>query len=176
MTDTRTSKDVTTCATHAPEHRLRGELPCPWCAIDELKRNRDALEAELKKFVAHTIGPRAGHEPRAPLSDDQLIAIADQFDSSGCAGAIHRYQMRRRDMIALLRSFSGTVEGMVRDGASQPPSNDAVNAARWRHAVLAMCHSFDGHDRTYYLKASGRQSFEALIDERIALTKGESHG
>lgn len=28
------------CATHATERRMRDELPCPWCVIDELKRNR----------------------------------------------------------------------------------------------------------------------------------------
>jgi hypothetical protein len=31
------------CSTHAAEHRLRHELPCPWCVIDELKLNREVL-------------------------------------------------------------------------------------------------------------------------------------
>lgn len=100
-------------------------------AADEIERLQALLALETAALEQACAAPvdapltvqqaRAGHEPRTPLSDDQLIAIADQFDSSGCAGAIHRYRMRRRDMIALLRSFSATVEGLIRDGAAQPP-------------------------------------------------------
>lgn len=42
----RDNTPETGCATHSAEHRMRGELPCPWCVIDELKRNRDAASAE----------------------------------------------------------------------------------------------------------------------------------
>lgn len=40
------------------------------------------------------------------FDDDQLIALADHYDSSGAAGAIHRYHLRRRDMLVLLRSVA----------------------------------------------------------------------
>lgn len=31
-----------------------------------------------------------------------------------------------------------------------------------------MCHSFDGQDRTYYLRANGRQSFVEAVDAKLA--------
>lgn len=37
------------CASHAAEHRLRHELPCPWCVIDELRRNRDNAEVLITR-------------------------------------------------------------------------------------------------------------------------------
>lgn len=35
------------CTTHAAERRQRDELPCPWCVIDELKRNRSQFAQRL---------------------------------------------------------------------------------------------------------------------------------
>ena len=35
------------CVSHATENRVRDTLPCPWCAIDELKQNRDSLQRQL---------------------------------------------------------------------------------------------------------------------------------
>jgi hypothetical protein len=31
------------CAKHATEYRVQGELPCPWCVIDELRTNNEKL-------------------------------------------------------------------------------------------------------------------------------------
>jgi ribA/ribD-fused uncharacterized protein len=39
------------CVSHATEHRVRDTLPCPWCAIDELKENRDRLQALIRRAV-----------------------------------------------------------------------------------------------------------------------------
>lgn len=39
------------CAVHATEHRMRNELPCPWCVIDELKRNRATSQQEPKDLT-----------------------------------------------------------------------------------------------------------------------------
>lgn len=59
----------------------------------------------------------------------------------------------------------------ISERAAQPPDADARDAARWRQANADICWSFDGSDRTYYLKAVGRESFEQTVDKRIALTK-----
>jgi len=45
---------------------------------------------------------------------------------------------------------------------------DSLDAARWRHAQSVMCHSFDGQNRTYYLRAKGRESFQETIDKSRA--------
>lgn len=45
-------RTVEPCPTHAAEHRVRDTLPCPWCVIDELKRNRDALQTTVEYFNA----------------------------------------------------------------------------------------------------------------------------
>lgn len=69
---TGSSKDVTTC-THEAEFRMLDTLPCPWCVIDELKRNRDsalqrvdALTLELENTNANLVKAiRASNEPPA---------------------------------------------------------------------------------------------------------------
>lgn len=75
------SKDLSTCVTHAAEHRMRDTLPCPWCVIDELKRNRDvalqrvdALTLELENTSANLVKAiRAAHEPPAALQSVQTM-------------------------------------------------------------------------------------------------------
>lgn len=66
------------CRTHAAEHRMRDELPCPWCVIDELKRNRDAARcsATWQPFVDGTSvgcilpqGHSGKHQALAGLTD-----------------------------------------------------------------------------------------------------------
>lgn len=44
----------------------------------------------------------------------------------------------------------------------------ARDAARWRHTEAVMCYSFDGENRTHYLKASGRESFRETIDRKLS--------
>jgi hypothetical protein len=43
------------------------------------------------------------------------------------------------------------------------------DAARWAKAQAAMCYSFDGERRTYYLRASGRESFQETVDRLAEL-------
>ena len=50
---------------------------------------------------------------------------------------------------------------------------DSQDAARWRYAFEAMCYSFDGQNRTYYLKAIGRESFQEMVDRRRAQESAE---
>lgn len=123
-------------------------------------------------------GPRNGpaHEPPAALWGDgtreMLIELRDWMRSKMPCNA--------GDCCSELRGWIEKVDQRITHHApaatSQPQvPDDGRDAARWRHAVLEICHSFDGQDRTYYLKAFGRESFTALIDRRIALTKCNSY-
>lgn len=51
---------------------------------DVLTRNRDALEAELKKFVAHSIGPRGAEQ----MSSNELVChieeVVADYDAPKC--------------------------------------------------------------------------------------------
>lgn len=51
------------CA-HAAELRMRDELPCPWCVIDELKRNRSQFAERLAdcEISLGTFAPGAASE------------------------------------------------------------------------------------------------------------------
>lgn len=60
------------CSTQAAEWRMRDELPCPWCVINELKRNRDAAFA---------------NKPSADLLDTRLVVnptVWKILESEGC--------------------------------------------------------------------------------------------
>jgi hypothetical protein len=68
---------------------------------------------------------------------------------------------------------------------AQPPiathpetTSDAEDAARWRFAKEQMNYSFDGENRTHYMKADGREDFQETIDRRRGSSEkaGEEHG
>jgi hypothetical protein len=60
-------------------------------------------------------------------------------------------------------------------GFTDPDSLDApahepgavLEVARWQKAQEVMCHSFDGENRTHYLRAVGRESFTDTIDRLL---------
>lgn len=121
---------------------------------------------------------RAAHEPAVlpgEMSKDierRLMATVmeadDAFQKSGATGT--KNWLREFFMPRLSKQGLGV--GDVRYLHRLPqPSDDALDAARWREASAAMCHSFDGQDRTYYLRGSGRETFEQIIDKRLAVTK-----
>lgn len=114
---------------------LNGPASGPTISPDNPYRDSDWRTQHMYEVWRAAWDAYSANEPGVPLSDDQLIAIADQFDSTGSAGAIHRYRMRRRDMIALLRSFAATVEGIAQDGAVPPPVPD--DDARSEEVILA---------------------------------------
>lgn len=74
-----------------------------------------------------------------------------------CTG---EYIAECRDVLALAES-------------SRVETTDAKDASRWRFVRLNMCYSFDGQDRTHYLKAYGRESFEETVDRRLAVGSPE---
>lgn len=50
-------------------HDARALMKSAAAEIERLERNRDMLEADLRRFVAHSIGPREGSPPSAPRPD-----------------------------------------------------------------------------------------------------------
>ena len=76
------------CATHATEYRLIGTLPCPWCVIDELKRNRDALAAETRAQSMRDIADQY-------LKEDQLANGAMPINMRIAVAAFARWFDRR---------------------------------------------------------------------------------
>lgn len=87
MTDASTKQ----CATHATEWRLRNELPCPWCVIDELKRARDgyyheaATAYEQRDRLRAALRDYGQHQQKSCLD---LPATETQFCYCGLTFAI----------------------------------------------------------------------------------------
>lgn len=63
----------TKCAVHTTEYRMRDELPCPWCVIDELKRNRVCT---CRPSDIHMECPVHGVRARSPVETSEAQPVA----------------------------------------------------------------------------------------------------
>lgn len=86
------SQRETKCATHGAEHRMRDELPCPWCVIDELKRNRDAAETTARQT-------KTSEWHAALLAEiETQKALIDHMDN------VRNHEMRDNGIMTVLRA------------------------------------------------------------------------
>lgn len=113
---------------------------------------------DMESFIAGARWARMALAGGNHLNDEMLKEDAAHFADTG--GNIR------------CRAMGSNQPTSEQVGTSLPPGADALDAARWRFAKDAMCYSFDGERRTYYLNGIGRDDFQSVIDARIALTKG----
>jgi hypothetical protein len=114
------SKDVTTfaiqpaeCATHRAEHHLMNALPCPWCVIDELKRNRDEWKSAAQELDKQRAAGWPAHEP--PPEQPSVTEIIRQMKGRAAESE------GGTTIEVLISDLRSVVTGMQLAGASPPP-------------------------------------------------------
>jgi hypothetical protein len=107
---------------------------------------------------------------RAEWADAEIERLTRQRDSFDRQVDLKNegLQELRREIERLRNALAQSVE-TVRSLMKPVETTDAQDAVRWRFARAVMCYSFDGQDRTHYLKGSGRESFEETVDRRRAM-------
>ena len=58
-------------------------------------------------------------------------------------------------------------EAVRADAAEAECARLREDAARWQEVLRCICHSFDGQNRTYYLRVTGRIEFADFIDAAL---------
>lgn len=106
--------DLTSNQCHAAERRMRDSLPCPWCVIDELKRNRDSLSGQLDAAERHV-----------RILQDQVQSFSPE---TGCVENEVRLITRRLiECEAALRHYSGeTSEYFLRHPSTPLPGSVSI--------------------------------------------------
>lgn len=133
-----------------------------YLAAAEIVRLRTLLEVEE---AAHKSSIEASFEEgpflRQLLADARLSVERDA--ESNCVCQTGEPQCKYcRPARALLERIDEALAG----SQVETSSGDADDAARWRFAKEQMNYSFDGENRTHYMKAQGREDFQETIDRR----------
>jgi hypothetical protein len=87
-----------------------------------------------------------------------FAALQSQWDDMH-QGLLEVFGEPVRDAIELLGATE-QLRSAVEPGA-------VLDVARWQKVQEVMCHSFDGENRTHYLRAVGRESFTDTIDRLL---------
>lgn len=145
---------------------------------DQPTRSLELLLAELKQLCACGEVRRGGPEDplcifcdaREQISEQQRVLTALDYAREPHDG---------EDIGMYSADYAIRIAKAWRDGKLIGADHDqitfallreierlAIDAQRWRFAKEQMNYSFDGENRTHYMKAEGRENFEETIDRR----------
>lgn len=103
--------------------------------IERLQAGVGMLEnvnAQLGERLRAASEPGAVHTIPGITTEDDLKKLAWTFDSTGCAGVIHHFRFRERDLLALLRNVIERAQRFER--TAEPPG--VTLAPQERHALF----------------------------------------